>query len=382
MNPKIFRVTLCILLALSVAYLSAEERTEDVEITEELMSTLKVGLIHPLLNYATFGDGARLALAEINKAGGVLGRQVELIYKVEIGSIADSARELAEVENVVAILGPMFSSSAVKVGPIINIPVIMGATGADVTNTGNDPRDFLFLVANSNALQAKVMAGFVVNDLGKKTAAMIWQNGDVYSKGFVNAFDANFQELGGRIVANQIYEQGDIMFDGQLGIIKEASPDVLLLASFPPESPLIVKQARELGIKSTFIGSDGWDDSLMLDILEDNTPLENSYYCSISDELAADFTAAYETMFKNQSIGIAPLGYDAMRLLAIAIENVQSTDPVMIRDAVAAITEYQGATTISGFDGNRHPVKPAAGIRVLKIVDGQPQQYTVVKASQ
>ena len=382
MNPKIFRLTLCILLVLSVAYLSAEERTEDVGIAEEPMPPLKVGLIHPLLNYATFGDGAKLALAEINKAGGVLGRQVELIYKVETGTIADSARELAEMENVVAILGPMFSSSAVKVGPIINIPVIVGATGADVTNTGNDPRDFLFLVANSNALQAKVMAGFVVNDLGKKTAAMIWQNGDVYSKGFVNAFDANFKELGGRIVANQIYEQGDTMFHGQLGIIKDANPDVLLLASFPPENPLIVKQAREMGIQSTFIGSDGWDDSLMLDILEDNTPLENSYYCSISDELAADFTDAYGTMFKNQSIGIAPLGYDAMRLLAIAIEKAQSTDPVMIRDAVAAITDYQGATAISGFDANRHPVKPAAGIRVLKIVEGQPQQHTVVKASQ
>ena len=382
MNPKIFRLTLCILLVLSVAYLSAEERTEDVGITETPMPTLKVGLMHPLLNYATFGDGAKLALAEINKAGGVLGRQVELIYKVETGSIADAARELAEVEKVVAILGPMFSSSAVKVGPIINIPVIVGATGADVTNTGNDPRDFLFLVANSNALQAKVMAGFVAKDLNKKTAAMIWQNGDVYSKGFVNAFDANFKGLGGRIVANQIYEQGDIMFDGQLGIIKEATPDVLLLASFPPENPMIVKQAREMGIKSIFIGSDGWDDALMLDILEDNAPLENSYYCSISDELAADFTDAYETMFKNQAIGIAPLGYDAMRLLAIAIENVQSTDPVMIRDAVAAITNYQGATAISGFDGNRHPIKPAAGIRVLKIVDGQPQQYTVVKASQ
>ena len=382
MNPKIFRLALCVLLVLSVAYFSAGERAEDIGITEESMPTLKVGLIHPLLNYATFGDGAKLALAEINKAGGVLGKQVELIYKVETGSIADSARELVEMENVVAILGPMFSSSAVKVGPIINIPVIVGATGADVTNTGNDPRDFLFLVANSNALQAKVMAGFVVKDLGKKTAAMIWQNGDVYSKGFVNAFDANFQELGGRLVANQIYEQGDTMFDGQLGIIKEASADVLLLASFPPESPLIVKQAREMGIKSTFIGSDGWDDSLMLEILEDNTPLENSYYCSISDELAADFTAAYEAMFKNQPIGIAPLGYDAMKLLAIAIEKVQSTDPVMIRDAVAAITDYQGATTISGFDRNRHPVKPAAGIRVLKIVDGQPQQHTIVKANE
>ena len=249
-----------------------------------------------------------------------------------------------------------------------------------MTNTGNDPRDFLFLVANSNALQAKIMAGFVVNDLGKKTAAMLWQNGDVYSKGFVNAFDANFHELGGRIVASQTYEQDDTTFHAQLAIIKESSPDILLLASFPPENPRIVKQAREMRLKSTFIGSDGWDDPLMLDILEDNTPLENSYYCSISDELAAHFTDAYETMFESQPIGIAPLGYDAMRLLAIAIENAQSTDPVMIRDAIAAITNYQGATTISGFDGNRHPIKPATGIRVLKIVDGQPQQYTVLKA--
>ncbi len=382
MNPKIFKLTVCILLGLSVAYFSAGERTEDVGIAGEPMPTLKVGLIHPLLNYATFGDGARLAVAEINKAGGVLGRQVELLYKVELGSIADSATELAEMENVVAILGPMFSSSAVKVGPIINIPVIVGATGADVTNTGNDPRDFLFLVANSNALQAKVMAGFVVNDLGKKTAAMLWQNGDVYSKGFVNAFDANFKELGGRIVASQTYEQGDTTFHAQLAIIKESSPDVLLLASFPPENPRIVKQAREMRLKTTFIGSDGWDDPLMLDVLEDNRHLENSYYCSISDELAADFTDAYETMFKAQPIGIAPLGYDAMKLLAIAIENAQSTDPVMIRDAVAAITDYQGATTISSFDGNRHPIKPAAGIRVLKIVEGQPQQYTVLKANE
>ena len=116
MNPKIFRLILCILLILPVAYLSGAEKTEEVGIVEEPMPTLKVGLIHPLLNYATFGDGAKLALAEINKAGGVLGRQVEFIYKVETGSIADAATELAEMENVVAILGPMFSSSAVKVG--------------------------------------------------------------------------------------------------------------------------------------------------------------------------------------------------------------------------------------------------------------------------
>ena len=114
MNPKIFRLTVCMLLGLSVAYFSAGESTADDKITGEPMPTLKVGLIHPLLNYATFGDGARLAVAEINKAGGVLGRQVELIYKVETGSIADSATELADKENVVAILGPMFQVALLK----------------------------------------------------------------------------------------------------------------------------------------------------------------------------------------------------------------------------------------------------------------------------
>ena len=115
--------------------------------------------------------------------------QVEFVYREELTEdVVQSATELAETENVVAILGPLFSSHAVKVGPIINIPTIVGATGANVTETG----EFLFLAASSNALQAKLMAQFAVNELSAKTAAMIWQNEDVYSIGFVEAFDANF----------------------------------------------------------------------------------------------------------------------------------------------------------------------------------------------
>ena len=380
MKSKVFKLALCVFLSLSVVLLSSCERIRDMGMTDEMvvppdtdtMPTLKVGVIRPYPNYFTFGEGAELAQIEINQAGGVLGMPIEFVYKEELTEdVVQSATDLIEDENVVAILGPLFSSHAVKVGPIATVPVLLGATGANVTETG----DYLFLVASSNALQAKLMAQFAVNELGAKTAAMIWQNEDVYSIGFVEAFDANFQQLGGSIIASEVYEKGDTMFDMQLAAIQAASPDVLFLASFAPETPLIMKKARNMGVKSTFIGSDGWDDSLMFEVLEDNAPLENSYYCTNFDPDVIEFISAYEAMFEDPANGIAASGYDAMKILAIAIEAAQSTDPIAIRDAIAAITDYEGATSISHFDENRHPVK---SVGVFQIVDGQTRPYKVI----
>ena len=382
MNTKVFKLMLCVFLSLSVALLSGCDRMRGTGMTEDMvtppdtetMPKLKVGVIRPYPLYFSFGEGAELALSEINAAGGVLGMPVEFIYREELTEdVVQSATELIEEEKVVALLGPLFSSHAVKVGPIATIPVLLGATGANVTETG----DFLFLVASSNALQAKLMAQFAVNELGAKTAAMIWQNEDVYSIGFVEAFDANFQELGGSIVAKEMYKKGDTMFDRQLTEIKEASPDVLFLASFPPENPLIMKQARDMGIESVFIGSDGMDDPLMFEVLEDNTSLENTYYCTNFDPDDVEFISAYEGMFENPANGIAASGYDAMKILAIAIEAAGSTEPIAIRDAIAAITDYEGATSISHFDANRHPVK---SVGVFQITDGQVKTYTTETA--
>ena len=380
MNTKIFRLMLCVSLSLSIAFLSGCDRVRNVVGTDEMVTptdettmptTLKVGVIRPHPLYFSFGEGAELALAEINQAGGVLGMPVEFVYREELTEdVVQSATDLAETENVVALLGPLFSSHAVKVGPIINIPTIVGATGANVTETG----DFLFLVASSNALQAKLMAQFASDELGAKTAAMIWQSEDVYSIGFVEAFETNFMELGGDIVAKEIYETGDTLFEMQLTAIKAAAPDVLFLASFPPEVPLLMQQAREMGIESTFIGSDGWDDPLMSTTLADNEPVDG-YYCTNFDPDAVEFITAYETLFNNPANGIAAGGYDAMKILAIAIAAAGSTDPIAIRDAIAAITDYEGATRISGFDENRHPVK---SVGVFQIVNGQTQPYKVV----
>ncbi|MCG9132249.1 ABC transporter substrate-binding protein [Candidatus Poribacteria bacterium] len=381
MNVKIFRLMLCIFLSLSVALLSGCERMRDLGMTDEMvtppdeptMPTLKVGLIHPQPNYTSFGKGAELALDVINTAGGVLGMPVELVYKEEVtATIAQDAAELAKSEGVVAILGPLFSSHAVKVGPVINIPVLLGATRAEVTADATDPNDFMFLIAGSNVLQAKLLAQ-VISQQGASTAAMIWQNMDVYSEGFVQSFKASFEKLGGSVVVEQTYESGAMLFTEQLTAVKDAAPDVLLLASFPPANPHIMKQARDMGIESTFIGSDGWDDPLMSTTLADNEPVDG-YYCTNLDPNAVDFNAAYKAKYGSVD-GIAAAGYDALRILKMAIETVGSTDDsAAIRDAIAAITNYEGATSISHFDENRNPVK-SVGVR--QILNGMPQDMII-----
>ena len=157
MNVKVFRLAVCVLLSLTIALLSGCERMRDMGMTDEMvtppdtMPTLKVGVIRPHPLYFSFGEGAELAQGEINQAGGILGRQIEFVYREELTEdVVQSATELPQ-EGVVAILGPLFSSHAVKVGPIINIPTIVGATGANVTETG----EFLFLAASFQRFTSK-----------------------------------------------------------------------------------------------------------------------------------------------------------------------------------------------------------------------------------
>ncbi len=369
-----YTISFCVLLILSFTLLSGCERITDTGVTDGMIgtpdtdttNTLKVGLIHPQPNYTSFGKGAELARDEINAAGGVLGMQVELIFKEETtDTVVQSTNALIEDENVVAILGPLFSSHAVKVGPVTTVPVLLGATRAEVTAEETDPNDLMFLVAGSNVLQAKLLAKVVREDLNAATAAIIWQDMDVYSVGFVNAFEEDFTSLGGMVSVKETYVNNDVMmFDSQLAAVQEAAPDVLLLASFPRAVPRIMEQARAMGIESIFIGSDGWDDPLMFTTLDNNAPLENSYYCTNLDPVATGFNNAYSAKHGNVD-GIAASGYDAMRILAIAITTVGSTtDPIAIRDAIAAITDYEGATSISSFDENRNPVK-SVGVRQI-----------------
>ncbi|MDE0088361.1 MAG: ABC transporter substrate-binding protein, partial [Candidatus Poribacteria bacterium] len=182
-----------------------------------------------------------------------------------------------------------------------------------------------------------------------------------YSNAVADDFEDNFEKLGGKVAATEYYQRMDRDFDLQLTKINETAPDVLLIAGFIPEVPLIAARAREMGIKATFIGTNAWDiPDELFNVLDDNTPLEGSFFTrdfSVELPAAAPFVKAYTEMYMELPDGPSSWGYDAMSLLAIAIKNAQTLDPSAIRDELAKITDYQGASTISHFDENRHPVK-------------------------
>ena len=341
----------------------------------------------------TFGRGAELAQAHLNARGGVLGMQVEFIHKdnqtapntfpdVRQNRIA-LATALVEDEEIVALLGPIFSTIAVQVGPTIQAlqrPTILGSAGTLANAAG----DFIFLSVITNAFQGKVIAEFAADpeELNAKTAATIQQDQDVYSTGHVDAFVARFQELGGEIVASEVYQAGDTHFSEQLQRIQTANPDVILLSSFAPEVPLVIKEAREMGIKTVIVGGDTWDEpEKFFNTLDDNTPLEGIYQTTnfapeMPGEAAKQFSDAYTTTYGTAPDGIAASGYDAMLLLANAIEQANSTDPIAIRDALAATQNFQGSTHISHYDESRHPVKSLA---ILTVRDGALQTYKIVE---
>lgn len=359
-------VTLFVILGISI---SGCEKIDQI-LPSDTISTIKVGIIQPSGLAPSFTKGAELAKSQINNSDGLLGLEVEFIVmdNQEERDFPDAdesvriAKTLIEDEGVVAILGPLLSTNSTQVGPVVTElkrPIITGSSGQDVTATG----EYVFIVVAPTSLQGATTAKFALdpNELNVKTAATIRQNGDVYSNAVADAFEENFEKLGGKVVATKYYQRGDRDFDLQLTKINETTPDVLLIAGFIPEVPLLAARAREIGIKATFIGTNAWDiPDELFNTLDDNTPLEGSFFTrdfSIESPDAAPFVKAYTEMYMEPPDGPSSWGYDAMSLLAIAIKNAGTLDPTAIRNELADITDYQGASTISRFDQKRHPVK-------------------------
>ena len=369
MNTKSIISNSVIIISILVLSLSGCEKINQM-LPSDTISTIKVGVIQPSGLAPSFTKGAELAKSQINNSGGLLGMEVQFIVMDNQGArdFADVdesvriAKTLIEDEGVVAILGPLLSTNSTQVGPVVTElkrPIITGSSGQDVTATG----EYVFIAVAPTSFQGATTAKFAMdpNELNAKTAATIRQKGDIYSNAVADAFEENFEKLGGKIVATEYYQHGVRDFDTQLTRINDAAPDVFLIAGFIPEVPLLAARAREIGIDATFIGTNAWDiPDELFNTLDDNTPLEGSFFTrdfSVESLDAAPFIQAYTKMYMEPPNGPSSWGYDAMSLLAIAIKNADTLDPTAIRHALANVTDYQGASTISRFDDKRHPIK-------------------------
>lgn len=340
---------------------------------------MKVGGLGPLTGpLAIYGvsstNGSKLAMEEINKNGGILGKQVEYLVLDEKGDSTEAVTAYNRLvdEGVVALIGDITSKPSLAVAEVAaqdNLPMITPTgTQFNITEAGSN----VFRVCFTDPYQGVILANFAKNNLNAKTVAVVVNNSSDYSDGVAKAFMEQAEKLGLKVVAKEGYSDGDKDFRAQLTKILPTNPDVLVVPDYYEQVALITVQAREVGLKSTFIGPDGWDgvsktlDSSAYGAVE-NAYFTNHYSLQDTSPKVQNFLKAYREAYNEDPSAFSALSYDAAYMLKAAMEKAGSTDKQAVVDALKTL-EYDGVTGHLTFDEKNNPVK---AVTVLKIVNGE-----------
>jgi branched-chain amino acid transport system substrate-binding protein len=335
---------------------------------------------------ATFGistrNGAEMAIEEVNKAGGVLGKQIKVLVEDDQGKPEEAqtvVTKLINKDRVVAVLGEVASSRSLAAAPVCQqnrVPMITpSSTNPRVTQIG----DFVFRVCFIDPFQGLVMAKFASNTLKIKDVAILRDIKNDYSVGLADVFVENFKKMGGNIVADESYSEGDTDFSAQLTSIQSHNPQAIFVPGYYTEVGLIARQARKLGLPIPLMGGDGWDSPKLWEI--GGEALNGCYYSnhySVDDPSPAiqKFVSAYKTKYGQVPDAIAALGYDAAQVLIHAFRTAGSTDTDKVRQAISQTKNFAGVTGSITIDENRNAVKPAV---VLKVNNGKLEYVETIK---
>lgn len=346
---------------------------------------IKIGLVAPVTGgAATYGvstqNGVKMAIEMINEQGGIeinrIKYTIKCIFEDDEGkpeSAANAYRKLIDQDKVTAIIGTVMSKCSLAGAPIAQeagVPMISTAsTNPQVTLVG----DYIFRACFIDPFQGTVMANFTYNTLGKRKAAVLFDNGNDYNKGLAEFFKSQFTTLGGEIVAYEAFTDEDKTqdFTPQLTKIKVSNPDVLFLPNYYSSIALIAKQAKGLNLKIPLLGGDGWDSPQLINLGGDT--IEGGYFSThfskdSSEEKVQNFVKEYQTKYKSDPDALAALGYDATFILCDALKRAKTLDKKIIRDSLAQTKDLQVLSGKISFDENRNPVKSAV---ILTIKDGK-----------
>ena len=356
--------------------------------TPDGTKSIKIGFLYSPPDPGTTRNGAELAVALANEAGGIKDLPIELLIRDDKRDSALSVQYAKELINagVSAIVGPDYSALAVPVGEVIQEYGIPMVTTYPTNPKVSENRNFSFMGAFTDPYQAGVMAGFAVQELGAMTAAVLTETDSAYSQGLTDVFIEEFTAQGGTIEVDLFYEAGTTDFTEQLITIAAVEPaiDVVFLPGLGPEFLLAVKQAKaaDINIPATFLGGDGWDRSDLFEIA--GLAAEGSFFANhfsaegTPEQLgkeATQFITDYTSRFGIAPDGPASLGYDAANIIIEAMKRAPNLTPAAIRDQIQATQDYRGAAILSHFNENRHAIKSAV---INIITDGEIQLYHVL----
>jgi branched-chain amino acid transport system substrate-binding protein len=339
---------------------------------------VRVGVFMSLTgSTANFGisstNGIKMAADEINAAGGINGKQVELNIQDDRSDAQEAATIVTKFvtqDAVHAILGEVASSRSIAAAPIAQnakIPMLTpSSTNPEVTRKG----DYIFRSCFIDPVQGAAIAQFAARTLGAKRAAIMVDRKNDYSTGLEKFIGQTFTKLGGQIVVTQSYQEGDQDFNAQLTSIKGSNPEVIFVPGYYNDVGLIAKQARDKGMNVPLLGGDGWDAEQLYKI--GGTALNGSFFSNHyspydSDPQVQKFVSNYKARYNSLPDALAATAYDAAHIMFDAIKRASSLEGKAIRDALAATKDFPGVTGKVTFNENRDAVKP---IVMIEIKDG------------
>jgi branched-chain amino acid transport system substrate-binding protein len=335
---------------------------------------------------ATFGistkNGIDMAIEETNAAGGVLDRQVRVIVEDDQGRPEEAqtvVTKLITSDRVAAVLGEVASSRTLAAAPVAQqhgIPMITpSSTNPAVTQVG----DYIFRVCFIDPFQGYAMAKFATGTLGLTRVAILRDIRNDYSVGLADVFAEEFGKMGGTIVGDESYSEGDTDFNAQLTALKARNPQAIFVPGYYTEVGLIARQARSQGITVPLLGGDGWDSSALVEI--GGQALEGSYFTNHNSPddprpEFAQFVSKYQAKYGERPDALAGLAYDAAMVLFDAMRRAGTTEPEALRDAIAQTTDFPGVSGVITIGPDRNAIKP------LVVVEVRGGQFTFKEAIQ
>jgi branched-chain amino acid transport system substrate-binding protein len=341
---------------------------------------IKIGALYNLTGGMSSLDGpslkgAQLAVKQINAGGGLLGKQIELIApdgKTDQQETAKAAQRVLS-EGVIAGIGQSDTTFVMAGAPLFQekgIPfVTSGATHPELPQwVGN----FMFMTPFGDDDQSFAIADYTFDKLKVKRVAVWTDNSMDFTKALSKFFIQRFKERGGEVVGEDVFMMGDTNFSAQIARLAalDPKPDAVFISAIPSEAGLSVKQIREQGIKMPIVSGDGFDTELVASV--PGPELANDVYFSTHTyrgddrpevtKFIADYKAEYGIDPEN---AFAPLGYDALMLVADAVKRANSAEPAKIRDALAETRGFKAVTgEISYTRPSMVPPKPVAIVSV------------------
>lgn len=332
-------------------------------------------------------EGARLAVEEINDAGGVdVGGTshrltlVERSHETRPDAAASAARASINLDNVDILVGPQLSTQAVAAAAVAEaaqVPMISPMASNPSVTAG---RHFVFRLAFLDAFQGALLAEYARHDLHATRAAVLYDAAHPYSTEIARLFSETFARKGGRIVASETFTTDQRSgYTTQLRHIADARAEVLLLPNYAGAASAQAREARALGIRAQFLGSDSWDLTTMAVTGEAEGAVGvHQWHPDIPDSLTAAFVRAYRDRYDHAPRATAALTYDAVRLAAQAVHRAGSLDGPAVAGALRGTRVFTGVTGTMTFEGRPDPIRSG----VLSIVrHGKAELLRVVSAT-